>query len=122
MTRSNGNLTDHEARLDAILGAYYDALAAGEEPDRLAWIARHPEFAAELAAYFVAQDELHPLAGPLRAAAPGPEPESRVIADYELLEEIARGGMGVVFKARQISLNRTVALKLIVSGEFARPG
>jgi hypothetical protein len=45
----------------------------------------------------------------------------RYVGDYELQEEIGRGGMGVVFRARQASLNRTVAVKMIISGAFAGP-
>jgi WD40 repeat protein len=76
---------------------------------------RFPQYAVPLRHLHEA-DELVEAAlfPPASPALPG-----RRVGDYELLEEIGRGGMGVVYKARQVSLGRVVALKMILGGVLA---
>src|SRR5262249_24913891 len=121
-----------------ILHRYLQAVDAGQLPDRYALLRQHPEFASELAAFFADQEVLARLArgvaeppapalpateapalAPGGVSAPAPGTQIRSFGDYELLEEIARGRMGVVYRARQISLNREVALKMILAGQLA---
>src|SRR6516165_3694242 len=106
---------DREQRLYEVLASYLEAAEAGRAPSRAELLARHPELAGELASFLDARER------PAQAAAPPPLDTVRYVGDYELLEEIARGGMGVVYRARQASLNRVVALKMILQGELAMP-
>jgi WD40 repeat protein len=136
MTNENA-ADDRECRVNRILAAYLEAQRLGKTPNREDLLGRHPDLADELQSFFADQDRFGRLAeriGSPAALAPAPgEPPTmapgevansvlgtvRYFGDYELLEEIARGGMGVVFKARQVSLNRTVALKMILAGQLA---
>ena len=60
------------------------------------------------------------LSGSLRQAV-GRSVLPRAFGPYELLEEIARGGMGIVYRARQTQINRIVAIKVMAAGQFAAP-
>lgn len=125
--------TNRDEKLDNAIADYMRALALGHAPTREDWLGAHPDLAADLTEFLADRDRLERWAGPLRAAAGkatvagpddaaepvGPGARLRYFGDYELIDEIAHGGMGVVFRARQLSLNRPVALKMILAGANA---
>lgn len=113
-------------QLDEVVAAYLRAMERGEYLNRDEILARHPDLADDLREFFADHDRMNRLAQPLCEPTLGPPAMSaaehiRYFGDYEVLEEIARGGMGVVFKARQVTLNRIVAIKMILGGQLASP-
>ena len=136
------NPADDEDRVNEVIAEYLSAVQSGTPPDREELLRKHSALAVQLEAFFADRDLFESVAAPLRAAvlsssapatpaadastlAPGDTPPPspigtiRRFGDYVLEEEIARGGMGVVYRARQISLNRPVALKMILAGRLA---
>jgi serine/threonine protein kinase len=115
-------LTPSESSLDDLLAQIVTADESGRPVDRQELLKRHPQFAEELRDFFANRDQMRRLAGPLRGTASisgNGRTKLRYFGDYELLDEIAAGGMGIVYKARQVSLNRIVAVKMILKGTLA---
>jgi serine/threonine protein kinase/tetratricopeptide (TPR) repeat protein len=106
-------------RLAVVLDRYLGELeSTGIPPDLDNLVAEHPDLADELRRYVDSLRMLHQMTAGLRAPAPPTErpsvvAEPKLLGDYEILREIGRGGMGIVYEARQISLNRIVALKVL---------
>jgi len=129
---------DDDQRSFELLDDYLHRLQAGQAPPREAFVREHPELASALRC-LEALEGLAPSAEPPgRPDEPGDAPPSaeelasvaaflaeggappqRDFGGYELLDELGRGGMGVVYRARQKTLDRVVALKMILSSHLA---
>jgi WD40 repeat protein/serine/threonine protein kinase len=106
-----------EDRLAAALEGYRALLQAGVKPDRREFLARYPDVAGELSECLAGLEFVHEVAPELSAGcAGGPAggaPPLGELGDFRLVREVGRGGMGIVYEAVQISLNRRVALKVL---------
>ncbi len=131
--------SERDQRLADLLADLGEQARQGREPNVEAAAAQCPDLAQELRELWAAvqiADALTPRGpGAFRAERAGPPAHPsppaggrpggtslpRAFGDYELLEELGRGGMGVVYRARQRSLQRVVAVKMILRGDFATP-
>jgi predicted Ser/Thr protein kinase len=105
---------DNDDSLESVMADYLQRLESGQVPDPGEYINAYPQHAGELRTFFRNHHWL--------GDSPAPTPSSLIglrIGPYEIEGEIARGGMGVVYRARQQGLDRRVALKLITSGVLA---
>lgn len=105
---------DGEDAFEEILAEYLERIEGGQSPDPATYLARYPEHADELRSFFRNHHWMGEPAAPQFASLCGQE-----IGSYKIESEIARGGMGVVYRARQSGLDRPVAVKLISNGVLA---
>src|SRR5258708_1786588 len=102
-----------DSRMAAILREYLEAEDAGSAPSRDQLLGRYPDYRSELTAFFETADHVQDCKRWLVPTATRGRIASDAIAGYEIYEEIGRGGMGIVYRAVQPLLNRSVALKLL---------
>ena len=100
-------------RLEQVLERYMEELAAGAQPDQEAYLRAHPELAEALRGIFRTLDFVEATSRSLNTSQL--EKDQR-LGDYRIVGEIGRGGMGVVYEAVQVSLDRRVALKILPHG------
>jgi WD40 repeat protein len=120
MSAASSHESERERRLHEVIAAYLAAVQASQAIDRDQLRQQHPDLADDLGAFFADHDTINQATAPLRYAQASAE-RLHYFGDYELMGEIGRGGMGVVHRARQVSLNRMVAIKMIRDAHFAAP-
>jgi tetratricopeptide (TPR) repeat protein len=101
-----------DPRVIVALEEYLAEIEAGRVPERQAFLERHAAVADALATCLDGMDVLHSLEPGPPDALGTPSPAGQ-LGDFRLLREVGRGGMGVVYEAEQVSLNRRVAVKVL---------
>lgn len=104
---------ESEEMVAELAEAFLERLRAGEPVTVRNYIAEHPEVAAELNELLPAMVDMEGLSRQTLPPAPVMAHYPEHLGDYHLLERIGSGGMGTVFRARQESLNREVAVKIL---------